>query len=488
MLTNLKQAASTDTAISVNRISKAYRIWDTPSSRIKAPFWRTLSRLFPSGSSLHRALIERSKGCYRDFKALDNISFEVKKGGSVGIIGRNGSGKSTLLQILAGTLQPTSGDVEINGRVAALLELGSGFNPEFTGRENVYLNTAVLGLTKRETEERFPQIEEFADIGEFIDQPVKTYSSGMMMRLAFACIIHVDPDILIVDEALSVGDMKFQRKCKSWIDGLVQRGVTFLFVSHSPAEVAQITQKGLLLEAGRKIRFGPSKEVIVDYQRLLFGEEVQPDNTIAEPAAPAVTTPKEADTVEIQSAPFSLSDRESLIQKAAQLLSNPSNPSLPNEIRHGNRETEILDFGIMNEAGERVSIAYSCKPHLLFFRGIAVENFEHLFAAFVIGNVNGVELFYTNTITHNLQSPALKKGQIFQVQSQINMWLASGDYFLSVVTRDGETLEATDRRLDAFHFQVIEPEALCGGMVNLEPSFDFEVLGSIDSFSPPPQP
>ena len=470
----------TDNAITVENVSKAYRIWSNPGARLKSPILRALAYLFPKSSRPRKALVARSEYYYRDFDALRNVSFKVRKGESVGIIGRNGSGKSTLLQIIAGTLQPTEGKVSVEGRVAALLELGSGFNPEFTGRENVYLNTAVLGLSRQETDDRFPLIEEFAEIGEFIDQPVKTYSSGMMMRLAFACIIHVDPDILIVDEALSVGDMRFQQKCKAWIDRLIKRGVTFLFVSHSPAEVAQITQNGLLLEHGKRLKFGPSKQVIVDYQRLLFGEEVAEETPIAEPDAPTAESSDQNDsTLEIESLPFTSESRAELLEQATALLQNPPPPSLANEIRHGNRNTEILDFGILDSSGQRITVAYSGKPHLLFFRGVAIEDFDHLFAAFVIRNVNGVELFYTNTILHKMTSPPLNKGHIFQACSQINLWLATGDYFLSVVTRDGESLEATDRRLDAFHFQVIEEADHCGGMVNLEPTFEFKLLESI---------
>jgi ABC-type polysaccharide/polyol phosphate transport system ATPase subunit len=190
-----------ESAISVKGLSKAYRIWDRPSSRLLSPSLEATASIFPAKSGIRRSLQDRAESHYHDFVALSNVSFELKRGESLGIIGRNGSGKSTLLQIIAGTLQSTEGTVSINGRIAALLELGSGFNPDFTGRENVYLNAAVLGLTREETDARFDQIAAFADIGEFIEQPVSTYSSGMMVRLAFAVSISVEPDILIVDES-----------------------------------------------------------------------------------------------------------------------------------------------------------------------------------------------------------------------------------------------------------------------------------------------
>ena len=202
-----------DVIISVKNLSKAYRIWQTPSARLSSPLTQGVAALFPRGSAPQRALANRAADGYRDFHALSDVSFEIRRGEATGIIGRNGSGKSTLLQLIAGTLTPTSGSIEVNGRVSALLELGSGFNPEFTGRENVFLNGAIYGLSHGEMARRFDEIAEFADIGDFIEQPVKTYSSGMMMRLAFAVAVSVQPDILIVDEALSVGDVFFTQKC-----------------------------------------------------------------------------------------------------------------------------------------------------------------------------------------------------------------------------------------------------------------------------------
>ncbi|MBX9871452.1 MAG: ABC transporter ATP-binding protein [Burkholderiaceae bacterium] len=218
---------SSEIAIKVENLSKCYQIYDQPRDRLKQfvlPRMQSLVGLQP-------------KQYYREFWALKDVSFEVKKGAAVGIVGRNGSGKSTLLQLICGTLSPTRGLVEANGRIAALLELGSGFNPEFTGRENVYLNGSILGIEKERLDERFADIEKFADIGNHIDQPVKAYSSGMFVRLAFAVQMHLEPEILIIDEALSVGDQFFQAKCYAAIRSMMDRGTTVLFVSHSAATV-----------------------------------------------------------------------------------------------------------------------------------------------------------------------------------------------------------------------------------------------------------
>ncbi|HEY5551031.1 MAG TPA: ABC transporter ATP-binding protein, partial [Opitutaceae bacterium] len=260
---------SDDTVISVENVSKAYRIWQTPGARLTSPLLSGIGRSVFGDSPPGLALQRRAAAGFHDFCALNEISFKVRRGEAVGIIGRNGSGKSTLLQVIAGTLQPTSGNVKVRGRVAALLELGSGFNPEFTGRENVFLNGAVLGLTHEEIEKRFDAIAAFANIGEFIEQPVRTYSSGMVVRLAFAVAAHVEPDILIVDEALSVGDARFQLKCARTIDRFLEEGVTLLFVSHDLSMVKRLCSQAILLEKGRIIHSGSPNDVANLYSKLI---------------------------------------------------------------------------------------------------------------------------------------------------------------------------------------------------------------------------
>ena len=253
---------TTDIAIRVQNLSKCYQIYDNPGDRLKQFVAPRIKRL----------LGQKHTPYYREFWALQDISFEVKRGETVGIIGRNGSGKSTLLQIICGTLTPTGGSVQTNGRSAALLELGSGFNPEFTGRENVYLNAAVLGLSKEEVDERFDQIVAFADIGQFMEQTVKTYSSGMMVRLAFAVIAHVDADILIIDEALAVGDAFFNQKCMRFLRSFMKNG-TILFVSHDTASIRDLCNYAVWLEKGSLIKDGLPKNVCELYLEAFY--EVQ---------------------------------------------------------------------------------------------------------------------------------------------------------------------------------------------------------------------
>lgn len=243
-----------DIAISAHELTKTYRVFGQPGDRIK-----------------HALLLGRRK-FHKEFTALQDVSFEIKKGESVGLIGRNGSGKSTLLQLICGILKPTSGSVQANGRISALLELGAGFNPEFTGRENVYFQAAIMGIGKAEMDSRFDEVAAFADIGEFIDQPVRTYSSGMYVRLAFAANIQSDPEIMIVDEALAVGDMAFQAKCMTALARIQDRGATILFVSHDLESLKSLCSRGIYLEGGRVEEMGPAAQVGERYVRKIRGE------------------------------------------------------------------------------------------------------------------------------------------------------------------------------------------------------------------------
>ncbi len=254
--------SSDDIAIKVQNLGKCYQIYNKPNDRLKQFILPRLQRLVGQKPTQY----------FRQFWALKGVSFEIKKGETVGIIGRNGSGKSTLLQLICGTLTPTNGSIQTNGRLAALLELGSGFNPEFTGRENVYLNASILGLSQKEIDERFDAIAAFADIGDFIEQPVKTYSSGMYVRLAFAVNIQSSPEIMIVDEALSVGDMVFQAKCMTALHRIQERGTTVLFVSHDINALKSLCSRGIYLDHGTIQDIGPAGDVAEKYIRKMREE------------------------------------------------------------------------------------------------------------------------------------------------------------------------------------------------------------------------
>lgn len=283
---------SSETVISAKHVGKCYQIYERPSDRLK-------QFILPRAASL----AGRIKGSYyRDFWALRDVSFDLKKGESLGVLGRNGSGKSTLLQIITGTLTPTSGSVSVNARVAALLELGAGFNPEFSGRENVYLGAALQGWSEAETKEKYHKIVEFADIGRFVEMPVKTYSSGMYARLAFAAAIHTDPELLIVDEILAVGDSAFQAKCLKRIYGMMDDGVSVLMVSHDAYQIRSICQKALVLNQGEQLFFGSAVRGMDEYVALM--SEPVLDSTLAVHAEAGEKTGDGADETDSVDVPF----------------------------------------------------------------------------------------------------------------------------------------------------------------------------------------
>jgi len=259
--------SSSDLAVRVRGLGKRYQIYERPEDRLKQAIVPRVRRLFGLAPLAY----------FRDFLALDDVSFEIRRGETVGVIGRNGAGKSTLLQILCGTLTPSQGEVDVGGRIAALLELGSGFNPDFTGRENVYLNAAVLGLSREQIDARFSRIAAFADIGDVLEQPIKTYSSGMVMRLAFSVVAHVDADILVIDEALSVGDAYFTQKCMRFLRDFMTRG-TVIFVSHDTGAIVNLCQRVVWLEGGRIKAIGEPRDLmdlsLADHYRQLQGESL----------------------------------------------------------------------------------------------------------------------------------------------------------------------------------------------------------------------
>lgn len=323
--------SSDELAIRVKNLSKCYHIYSRPSDRLRqALVPRFHSVLQPARRLLGNQDIPAPR-FFRDFWALRAVSFEVRRGETLGVIGRNGSGKSTLLQLIAGTLAPTTGTVETSGNIAALLELGSGFNPEFTGRDNVFLNGSILGMSRKQIESRFDEIAAFADIGAFLDQPVKTYSSGMVVRLAFAVQAFSDPEILIVDEALSVGDVFFQQKCFDHVRRLIARGTTLLFVSHDTAAVQNLCSRALLLREGEAVFDGPPEEAASRYY--------------------------EGSRLKVPMASFPASRSSALTASAGPQLNELKDEILSHNIlpqarsRHGNGRMEIVATSFVNEKG-----------------------------------------------------------------------------------------------------------------------------------------
>jgi lipopolysaccharide transport system ATP-binding protein len=358
-------------------VSKSYPIYPTPSARLKelACFNRV---------SFHR-----------DFWALRDINFEILQGETFCIVGENGSGKSTLLQMVAGILHPSSGDVLVRGRVAALLELGSGFNPEFSGRDNVYVNAAILGLSRKEITAKFEQIEAFAEIGDFIDQPVKTYSSGMAVRLAFSVAIHVDPEILLVDEALAVGDIYFHQRCMRKVHELRDQGVTILFVTHAVGEVKSIGDRALWLEGGRIRDIGNTERVVNQYLAAMFEKDSAYLTTLHRQAQRITHAPVMAPEVE---------------------------ENIPNiDHRYGDNRAEILGIAVLDLAGQPIQLLEPLTAIVVRISVRASEDITLPIVGFIMRNHMGLDFAGTNTAREGFELPPMSAGDIFTVDFHLQL-------------------------------------------------------------------
>lgn len=384
-----------DIAVSVQGLSKAYRIWDRPSSRLVSPTLETLSRSFPRGSRLEKWLGARSRTHYRDFHALKEISFELKSGSALGIVGRNGSGKSTLLQILAGTLQPTDGSFKTKGRVAALLELGSGFNPEFTGRENVFLNAALYGLSKKETQSKMDAIIAFAEIGDFMDDPVKTYSSGMALRLAFAVIAHVEADILIVDEALAVGDVFFAQRCMRWLKEFRKKG-SLLFVTHQAADLTSLCDNAIWLHNGRIQMIDNAKHVSENYLAFFNQQEAG----VTQDPPPNRSVSPESKGRERKLEETQISKTRAAVQRDVTAFDfDLEAPGF------GTGRATIAGVEFTDESGKPMSSFNGGEVVQLIVIAVAHEDLENVILGFYLKNRLGQYLFGENTFLHTLDEP-----------------------------------------------------------------------------------
>ena len=437
--------------IEVKNVHKDFKLYGRQLDRIK----EALS--FFSNKSYHRS-----------FHALTDISFSIEKGDTVGIIGRNGSGKSTLLQIICSILQPTSGSVKVNGRISALLELGAGFNPEFTGRENVFLNGSILGIERVEMEECFADIERFADIGQFINQPVKNYSSGMYVRLAFAVAINVNPDILIVDEALSVGDTLFQAKCFAKFKEFQEKGVTILFVTHGMDLVTRYCNQALLLDEGRLVSIDTAKNVVDEYHRRLAKVS---DSKISESMEGEEPDNYNEPLVEGSSGlPLSDISTEKEEDKLANKVSNHLKKSElayqlnPDENRYGNGKAEIIEVGIDSlSENEKYSFVHG-ESYRFWFKTKFHEAIEDPITAFTIKDTKGFDLTGTNTLFKDMKIGKVKKGEVILTEFDQRMMLNSGGYLLSFGCagfEDGEYV-VYDRRYDVISFEVVSSESSVG--------------------------
>ncbi|HCK76150.1 MAG TPA: sugar ABC transporter ATP-binding protein, partial [Gammaproteobacteria bacterium] len=442
---------SSDPVVSAHDLGKDYRIYDRPIDRVREMY------------SI------RGREYHSVFTALHNVTFDVAPGETVGIIGPNGSGKSTLLEIICGTLNPSRGHVSVTGRLAALLELGAGFNPAFSGRENVYLNAALLGISREEIDDRFTEIVDFAGIGEFIDHPVSTYSSGMYVRLAFATAVNSEPEILIVDEALAVGDIRFQRKCFRRFQEMQRAGKTILFVTHSVELVQAHCSRGIYLKSGEIRALGEPKAVIQEYLEDLFGvvgaqesdsqqeddnQGLQSAKTPSLPGQQAVRQETAGDDVEISRAIAS----ERILAHFPEDLCSTRAFYNPNEYRWGDQRAVIYDYLLSDvqgpirqgvERGQKVVLEVS-----IFFPTVL----EDIIFGFTIKTVDGRTVFGANTRERGLEIPQAAAGQCGKVRFEFVCALIPGEYFLSVgIAQDDSSRDniAIDRRYDLIYMPVI---------------------------------
>jgi len=409
--------SSNDFAIRVQGLSKYYQIYDAPKDRLK-------QMLAPR---LQRMIGKQPKQYFHEFKALNDVSFEIKKGETVGIIGRNGSGKSTLLQIICGTLFPTSGSVQTNGRIAALLELGSGFNPEFTGRENVYMNAAVLGLSKEEVDTRFDDIVTFADIGDFIEQPVKTYSSGMMVRLAFAVISHVDADILVVDEALAVGDAFFTQKCMRFFRGFMKEG-TVLFVSHDTGAVVNLCNKAILLRNGQVAKSGIPKQVIEHYLSTVYETDQKVDGVLTDETNNSDNQVEEYRDM-----------RETFINSSTLRNDIEVFEFKPDQAAFGTGDATIVSVRLLDQSGTPLSWVVGGEDIILDIRCMANKDIFQPIVGFEIKDRLGQVLFADNTFLVYQNNPQeVNQGCEFTARFEFRLpMLPTEDYSVAVAIAEG---------------------------------------------------
>jgi lipopolysaccharide transport system ATP-binding protein len=448
-----------EVAISLSNISKCFKTYAKPSDRL-------VELIFPTNVRAN------------EFWALQNINIDIPKGSTVGIIGRNGSGKSTLLQLIAGTLTPTSGELKVKGRVSALLELGSGFNPEFTGRQNVFFNGRLLGLSQREVEDRFDQIAGFADIGHFIDEPTKTYSSGMFVRLAFAVAVNVDPEILIVDEALAVGDVVFQHRCMRRMRSLMDSGVTTLFVSHDAGSIKTLCNSAVMLHEGKVREIGDPNVVSINYLKLMTELELG----FSASESPYASQLKSCEPNQ----PEDSSNKSGL--PLLKRMENPSPEALKLSKRRGSGKALIESIQLINSLGEDVGqhpILGFNEEVTLQLRIRAYTSVKSCIVGFYICDKNGYEIIGSNTFEENIRIESLEKGEELSIRFQFRLPLRPNSYSLTVAGSENYEATTFDWIDDVIVFQLLPPDSgkVIHALVDLPMSVEVERINKTEPVS-----
>ncbi len=420
-----------ENAVSVKNLTKVYQLYNKPLDRLK------------------EAINPFKKNYHRDFYALNDISFDVEKGESFGIIGVNGSGKSTLLKILTGVLHRTSGEVSVNGKIAALLELGAGFNMDYTGIENIYMNGTMMGFSKKEMDEKLNKIIEFADIGDFIYQPVKQYSSGMFVRLAFALSIAVEPEILIVDEALSVGDVFFQTKCYKRMDELKEKGTTIIMVTHDLGAVIKYCDRTMVLNSGKQVAIGTPHEMVDLYKKILAGQEVVVNDYLD----------------------GGIIENSNDLGANVDVVSTDNNVSLkekmsinPHADIYGDKKAEFIDFGIIDQKGNPATVIVKGESFTIREKIKMNEEIKDPIFTWTIKDKRGTELTGTNTMLEKVDTGIGEKGKVYDVSFTQKMRLQGGEYLLSMscTSFEGDELKVHHRMYDVISLTVLINENKVG--------------------------
>lgn len=419
-----------DNVIEIKNLTKSYKMYKSKQAKL-------LEVIIPKYNN------------HNEFKALDNLNLEIKKGEVLGILGKNGAGKSTLLKIVTGVTTQSSGEININGKISSLLELGTAFNPELTGEENIYQNGQVMGFTKKEMDEKKQEIIDFADIGEHLNQPVKTYSSGMFARLAFACAINVEPDILIVDEVLSVGDIAFQLKCFKKFEEFKKKGKTILFVTHNVSDVLKNCTRTIILQNGKKTFDGDVKEGVELYKKIITGNSEKKENTKKNNEKELKRKNKEIDE-----------------ENSWKIHFNQN----PNLIEYGNLNAEVIDYGIFDEQGKYVSSIDNEKEAILKSKIKFNKEIDNPIFTMTIKNFNGVEIAGTNSMIEKIYPGKFEKDDIVTVEFVQKLPIAPGSYTLSFscthINAKGE-LEVLNRKYEALLIEVISAKD-CVGIIKLD--------------------
>lgn len=419
-----------EVAIRVDDVSKLYKLYDKPSDRLKESLGLTRKKL------------------YKEHYALHNVSFDVKRGETVGIIGTNGSGKSTILKIITGVLNPSGGHVEIDGRISALLELGAGFNMEYTGIENIYLNGTMIGFSREEIDAKMQDILDFADIGDFVHQPVKTYSSGMFVRLAFAVAINIDPEILIVDEALSVGDVFFQAKCYKKFEDFKKMGKTILFVSHDLGSISKYCDRVVLLNRGKKLAEGTPKEMVSMYKRIMVNQDKA----------------EEIAAHQMDMSAFDEEEEKEIKEAVCEGLWKNHYNLNPNVDEYGNGAAEIVDFAIVDENGNYNSAIMKGSRFRLKSKVKFKQDIQNPIFTYTFKNIQGVAITGTNTMYEKKDVPLAKEGETYVATFEQDMFLQGGEYLLSMSCtgyRDGE-FQVYHRLYDVCNVTVVSDKNTVG--------------------------